>query len=433
MLLLCWLVGCQQVSSEAPYSITLLHFNDLSGNVRPLDDNSAGLARMATVIKEEKRRNPACLLLVSGDLITGSALSSLSRGEAIFRLANLLGIDAFAPGNHEFDYGVPQYMKFMKIADFPFLVANMEYEGRVFADAPFVVFTVGGEARVGVIGLISKDTPWLTFKENVKGVVFSDPAGTANKFLPAMESQSHLIVALTHQGIEEDKKLAQAAEGIDVIVGGHSHDYLFKPVRIGKTWIVQAGEDGKYLGIVRVKLEKKSEKILAFDSELKKMGPDISEDSSVASAVQAEENALPVNINEQLAEVTKFMAKNEDVAKWVAKALKNYANADLGMVNIGGIRADLKPGPVTLADVFRVMPFDNYVVVAEINGEKIIKWLSENKIVLDRKIRIKKRDTYKVATMDFIAGIFRLSDVKKMDVLVRDILVQDLKMRKKLP
>lgn len=430
---LCWLVNCQKVSSEVPYSVTILHFNDLGGNVRPLNDDSAGLARMASLIKEEKRRNPATLLLVSGDLITGSALSSLSKGEAIFRLANLLGIDAFTPGNHEFDYGVPQFMKFMKIADFPFLCANMEHEGRLFADAPFVILTMGSETRVGIIGLISKETPWISLKENTQGLTFSDPVETANKFLPNLESQSHLIVALTHEGLEDDKKLASKVNGIDVIVGGHSHDYLFKPVRIKDTWIVQAGEEGRYLGIVHIKIEKKSEKILAFDSELKKIDSNIAEDSVVASAIQTEENSLPVNIHEQLGEVTKFMAKNEEVARWVAKALKEYAGADLGMVNIGGIRADLTPGPVTLADVFRVMPFDNYLVMTNIEGEKIIKWMSENKVIIDKKMRLKKKEIYKVATMDFVAGIFRLTDVKNLNVLVQDVLVQDIKTRKKLP
>lgn len=433
LVVFCLFSGCGNVSSEVTTSITLLHFNDLGGNVTPLEDDSAGLARIATLIKEEKNRNPACLLLVSGDLITGSALSSLTKGEAIFRLANLLGIDAFTPGNHEFDYGVPQYMKFMKIADFPFLTANMEYEGRVFGDAPFVIFTVGGEARVGVIGLISKDTPWLTFKENTIGVVFSTPAEIANKFLPNMESQSHLIVALTHQGLEDDKKLALTAKGIDVIVGGHSHDYLFKPVRVENTWIVQAGEEGRYVGIVRIRIEKKSEKILNFHSELKKIDSNISEDADVSESVQSEERMSPVNINEPLGEVTKFMAKNKDVARWVAKALKDYAKADLGMVNIGGIRADLQPGPITLAHIFRVMPFDNYLVVVEIRGEMIIKWLGENKIVLDRRIKIKKNEIYKVATMDFVAGIFRLSNPKNTGVLVQDVLVEDLKTRKKLP
>jgi len=421
-------------SDEGAVEVVIAHFNDLGGHVRADRSGRGGIVKLTGAWRKLKSKHPDALLLVAGDMITGSALSTLTRGEGIFRLANKMDINAFAPGNHEFDHGVEQYLKLMEIARFPFVAANlrpMESLGKVtLADAPYVILDTAG-IKVGVIGAAHPATHRLTFEKHTRGIEFLDAAQSMRKLVSKVDSEAQLIVALTHIGIESDRRLARKVRGIDIIIGGHSPGATYRPVRIGNTWITHAGEDGNYLGVLRIRLNPDTEKLNKVKGEMVSIGVRTPADPDMAAAVDAEEKKLPIRPDQVIARSAKHYDKNDDIAPWVAAIMKKHTGAELGLVNIGGIRADFEQGPVTYRDVYRTMPFDNRVVIVRLSGEELARWMKRGTLVPDRRFRPRPDKFYKVATMDFIVAQRRISKsrLRTLPLKVRDLMIKDLKRR----
>lgn len=425
--------SCSQTQSEGLLSVTIVHVNDLHGRVDPGEDGVGGFSHIAAALKKLRQKDPNLIFLISGDLITGSPLSSLTKGEAIFRLANRLGVSAFVPGNHEFDYGVPQYKNFLKIANFPFIAANMSIEDHTIpAHPPYIVLNAG-DVKVGVIGIAHPDTPLLTLPENTRGIAFEDAAPTLRKIIPEVTKKAQLIVAITHIGLQDDRKLAREVGGINLILGGHSHDRLDAPEKIGNTWIAQTGHNARFLGVIYVKISKSSKKIVSLRGMLIRMeGPS---DHDMTAAIAAEEARLPFKLDQPIGRATAALDKDADLAPWIAGLLKKYTGAEIGMVNKGGVRENLRPGQITYRDIFDVMPFDNKAVLAFIPGDHIRRWLDNQAVILDRNVKIDPNKTYRVGTMDYVASLYRIAPekVRKTDSLVRDIMIEEIKNRGVIP
>ena len=222
--------------------LTILHTNDLHGK---LSD------RAAERIAREKSTAEYCLLLDGGDAIASGNIYYRPGGEPILARMSELGYDAIAMGNREFHFLGPGLKSKVKLARFPILCANLHSElelGQLVL--PSVVFEVG--MKVGVFGLT---VPMITKRMMVSKLSpfwFEDPVETARDLVPGLKNQVDLLIALTHVGLKADMELAQSVPGIDIIVGGHTHAVLDKPVVVGETSIVQAGAWGRYLGRVDV-------------------------------------------------------------------------------------------------------------------------------------------------------------------------------------
>ena len=303
-------------SSADSVDIVIAHFNDLGGRVTLSRDGQGGVIRLAGEWRKIQKRHPEALLFVSGDLITGSPLSTLTKGEGVFRIANELGIDAFAPGNHEFDHGAEQYLRLKEIARFPFLAINMEFsqsrEKIRMTDAPYMMFDVAG-IKVGTVGAITPSTPFITFPENTRGVTFNKPSKTLRKIVEKVDRKAHLVVAITHLGMRDDRKLARKVRNIDLIVGGHSYDVTYRPVKVGKTRIVNAGGNGEYLGVVHVKINPATEKVLRVSGKMIPVGPDSPTDSGIETLARRMEQSLGVELDRSICFATK---KWIEIAMW---------------------------------------------------------------------------------------------------------------------
>ncbi len=424
----------RNVSSDGAVEVVIAHFNDLGGRIQANKKGRGGIIRLAGVWRRFQSKHPDAVLLGAGDMITGSALCTLTHGEGVFRLVDMMGMDAFAPGNHEFDHGVKQYLKFMEIAHFPFVAANLrpgKSLGKItLADAPYVILDAAG-VKIGVIGLAHPATPFLTFRKNTRGVDFLKSAPSVRKLISEVDNKAQLVVALTHIGMNNDRKLARRVRGIDIIIGGHSPEATYRPVRVGKTWIAHAGDNGNFLGVVRVRLNPATEKVVKVKGNLLPVGSRTPPDPDMATAAAAEEEKLPIRPDEVIAEALGHYDKNEDLAPWIARLMKDYSGADVAMVNIGGVRADFEKGSITYRDVFRVMPFDNQVVVIRIHGKELARWIRKGNLITDRSFRPDRSRFYKVATMDFVVSKRRIpeGDLRTTQLKVRDLMIQNLKRR----
>ncbi|MGH9399879.1 MAG: bifunctional metallophosphatase/5'-nucleotidase, partial [Thermoanaerobaculia bacterium] len=186
--------------SAAALTVTILHTSDLHGHVDPHDepgdrDFGQGVARIATAVRAARAEGRPLLLLDSGDTIQGSPTQALvfsgtipDAGDPIVRAMNLVGYDAMAVGNHEFDFGRARLEKSRREAKFPWLSANVVGEGGKPAFAPYLVKTVGG-VRIGILGLTTQTVPTWEPAAHLYGLKFEDAVETARRLVPVLRGK----------------------------------------------------------------------------------------------------------------------------------------------------------------------------------------------------------------------------------------------------
>jgi len=234
--------------------IRLLYVNDFHGFAEEQrSDFTGGMVGGAPYLAgmiDRLRQDRPSLLLSAGDMIQGSNWANLFQGKSVIEIMNRMGFDAMALGNHEFDFGIDTLKERIKEARFPYLGANIiGLEGI----QPFIIKELKG-VRIAIIGLATEETPIYTHPDNVRGLIFQLPFDTAERCIKELRDKVDVIIVLSHLGFHNDMVLAQKVGDIDVIVGGHSHTKIEKPVLIGKTVIVQAWEHGKVLGVLDLTL-----------------------------------------------------------------------------------------------------------------------------------------------------------------------------------
>lgn len=349
-------------------ALTILHTNDLHGNVSPAPGGIAGFAAVAAYLNQVRQERKNVLVLDAGDCISGTPLSSLTKGRAIFDLMNLLRYDAGTIGNHEFDHGWRLIPEFVERAKHPIVCANaFDPDGKPLGDAPWVLREVDG-VKVGILGLVTEDTPRLTVAKGNEGVRFEKAVEAARRLVPEVDRAADLVILLTHVGHQEEKALARAVPGVDLIIGGHSHTEVPEPVRVGDTWVAQAWEYTKRVGRIEVRIDLDRGRVvevmgsLVAPAELK-----LAPDPEVAKAVAEQEAAIAKGLDERLAEAKHDLEK-KDLYRLVEQALRETVGGDFGFHNSGGIRGELKAGPITLRDLWRILPFENSVVKLSLKG-----------------------------------------------------------------
>ncbi len=261
-------LGLGSCSRFGEKHITILHTNDVHSHIDPFppehsrSPNMGGVARRASLIEQIRAENPNTLLLDAGDIFQGTPYFNFYGGELEFRLMSKLGYDVATIGNHDFDNGIDGLLAQMPYAQFRMVSANYDFRNTVMDGlvAPYTTRTLDG-IKVGIFGLgIALDG--LVLPELYKETRYLDPVEVAQDMSRILreEEQCHLVIALSHLGYEyrnparpSDVSLASQTDGIDLIIGGHTHTFLEKPVikanrRDQKVLINQVGCFGLYLG-----------------------------------------------------------------------------------------------------------------------------------------------------------------------------------------
>lgn len=224
--------------------IVILHTNDTHSNIDPFPENHSrypgmgGVAKRYSLINEIRKTEDNVLLLDSGDTFQGTPYFNTFNGILEMKLMTKMGYDASTMGNHDFDIGMDGFLKAKKHADFPFLCANYDFS-RTVLNKETQAYTIinKGNLKIGVFG-IGIALKGLVPEKNYDGTVYNDPIEIANQTALILKREKcDLIICLSHLGFEytnsekiSDRKLAQNSKNIDVILGGHTHTFLDKPV-----------------------------------------------------------------------------------------------------------------------------------------------------------------------------------------------------------
>ncbi len=417
---------------QGTVKLTVLHTNDHHGRFWKNNDGEYGLAARKTLIDavraEVKATGGHTLLLDGGDINTGVPESDTQDAEPDFKGMKLIGYDAMALGNHEFDKPLPVLAKQMQWAGFPMISANI-YLGGQRLYKPYDMFDRGG-LKIAVLGLTTNDTKKMTDPVNTIGLDFRTPADEAAKLVPDLRKQAHVVIAATHMGHYTDGKsgvnapgdveMARQVKGIDLIVGGHSQNPVCMleqlgastrndayvpgtacaPDRQNGTWIVQAHEWGKYVGRADFEYANGDFKLLKYallpvnlkrtvkgaDGKDSKQTytPEVKEDPDMLAMLQPFQDrgraALDVVVgrSDGVLDGSRDNVRKQptNMGVFIASVMMQKAGADLAMMNAGGVRDSMPEGPLTYKDVLKVQPFGNMLSHVTFTGTELMAYLS---------------------------------------------------------
>ncbi|EGN0157717.1 bifunctional UDP-sugar hydrolase/5'-nucleotidase [Salmonella enterica] len=425
----------QAYEKDKTYKITILHTNDHHGHFWRSEYGEYGLAAQKTLVdsirKEVAQEGGSVLLLSGGDINTGVPESDLQDAEPDFRGMNLIGYDAMAVGNHEFDNPLTVLRQQEKWAKFPFLSANIYQKStgeRLFK--PWAIFT-RQDIKIAVIGLTTDDTAKIGNPEYFTDIEFRKPAEEAKVVIQElnMNEKPDVIIAATHMGHYDngdhgsnapgDVEMARSlpAGSLAMIVGGHSQDPVCMasenkkqvnyvpgtpcaPDKQNGIWIVQAHEWGKYVGradfefrngemkmvnyqLIPVNLKKK----VTWDngkSERVLYTPEIAENPQMLSLLTPFQNKGKAQLEVKIGSVNGLLEGDRSKVRFVQTNMGRVilaaqiarTGADFGVMSGGGIRDSIESGDITYKSVLSVQPFGNIVVYADMSGKEVIDYLT---------------------------------------------------------
>lgn len=376
---------------EGPVELVILHTNDIHGKFTTTaatwqDGNPpiGGLANLSAYVEDERAGYDRTILLDAGDFMTGNPICDEVHegvtGGAMVALLNLVGYDAICLGNHEFDHGLETLDGLMGLSEFPLVSANtFRPQGGLTAPEPYVIVEERG-LRIGVIGLMTENLYGVAAPSKLAGTRVTSAAEAARSIVSEIDDRTDLIVLLTHIGVDGDRELARQVEGIDVIVGGHSHTRLTEPVVEQGVIIVQAGAHNRNLG--KLVLTVADDAVTAHAGELIELWPREGGRPDLREMVGDWETKIEAEFGRQVATLATAWDREyhaeSNIGNWLCDRLREHVDADFAVLNSGGIRKDQGTGPMTKLDVMEILPFANMVTTFTVTGEELLTIMRKN-------------------------------------------------------
>ena len=371
--------------------VTLLQIND-AYVLEPVDGGRrGGMARLATLVKRARAANPNTIFAHAGDAISPSPMSTILHGEQMIAVLNAVGVDVATFGNHEFDFGPEILRQRMRESRFVWLSANVRDRatGAPFGLAVRERLVTLGSLRVGLFGLTTAET--ATTSAPGPGIEFLEPLEAGRAAAAALRrSGAHVVVGVTHQHMRADRALAAAAD-VDVVLGGHEHEPLV--AEEGKALITKAGSDARYL--VQVDLWLRPDGALVERSwTFHEVSARVPEDPEVAAVVRRYGDRLNRELDTVVGQTTTplearriaLRTQESNLGNFIADAMRARLQADVAVLNGGGIRTDrvVPVGPLTKRDVHGLLPFANAVMKLAVSGARLRETLEQGLAGLER-------------------------------------------------
>jgi 5'-nucleotidase / UDP-sugar diphosphatase len=392
-----------QFISVSGKTLTILHTNDLQGEILPFHEEVdgkkveiGGIARIATVVKDIKNKTKRVLLVDTGDTIQGTLYTRIPGAITdIGELMSEIGYNAVTIGEHDFDKGPEGLREYILSSTFPFLAANLDVtKSQVLKNennnsmlAPYVIVDMsqGDEEtlKVGIIGVTTEEAN--IFAKTGSDVFVTDPVDAVRRVIDGIKEKADIVIVLSHLGLNEDRQLASRVNGIDIIIGGHSKTKLTVPVLINnpdgrKTIIVQAKNQGRYIGKLDVAINNRATKLV--DYKLLPLDETVVPDNTYATKITSLQDRLEKEAKKPIGETkvplnvvkSHIRTGETNLGSLVAEAIREeFPEVDVVLQNSGGIRGDtiIPPGKLTMKEVYEWHPFENKIVLVTITGKQL--------------------------------------------------------------
>lgn len=474
------LLGAVGMSAE---KIVILHTNDTHSAIDPDVTGAGGVLQRKAVIDSVRKAEKNVITVDAGDMVQGSLYFKFFNGDVEYPLMNMTGYDIRVLGNHEFDNGLKELAKFYKNVKSDRLSANYDFSETPLKGMfePYVIKKIGGK-KIGFFG-INVNPDGLIAKSNYEGLKFKDILKTANETADMLrnEKKCDVVVMVSHIGVSNkdsgttDYDVARASHNIDIIIGGHSHT-LILPENKGKfpsvvknadgrdVLVTQTGKYGKYVGEVTIDTDRLGHgdpfeyKLIPVTDRF----PQEKLDKKMVEFLKPYRHKVDSVNNNVIAHALYDLNSdnpNGGYANWTADYARWYGNLKLdslgmsrpviGLMNIGGVRQNMRKGDVTEGEMLATFPFGNRMVLKEVSGQDFIdamkvaagrggECVSENvrvvlnpdktveHVVVDGEI-MDPAKTYTICTIDYLAeGNDQLSSLKRGRLLWSDDVIMSV-------
>ncbi|MGB9695982.1 MAG: bifunctional metallophosphatase/5'-nucleotidase [Ignavibacteria bacterium] len=382
-------IQCLSQTKDNLRDLTILHWNDFHAHNLPYQvtkKDSAGnkityyVGGTSSMLGYLKNlRDDKSLVLNAGDEYQGSPICSITKGFSQIPLLNLYKLDAFVLGNHDFDYGVTLLDSALKQANFVVLSANLyDVSKQSLAAEPYTIKELNS-IKVGIIGISPEELSTLTLPQNIENIRILNTDSVVAVAIEELKKQHcNLIVLLSHNGVERDSIYAvKFHRDIDVIIGGHSHSTLYKPKIVDGVIICQAGYYGRFLGKLDLKVDIEKDTVANYFEKLYETAFDSSiYDKDAQYLVENMVKQIEPEMERVIGSIDKDLNKTT-IGLWQAEIIKERVKSDIGFLNSGGIRGNIKKGDIKVKDIWEINPFDNTIVVVTVKGN-LLKQMMEN-------------------------------------------------------
>ena len=385
------------VKDDGEIEIVFVQANDVY-EIAPLADGSGGLSKVAALKKSEVSANPNTFLVMAGDFLSPSVYNTLQydgkriRGQQMIDVMNTAGFDLAVFGNHEFDVTENELQERINESSFQWISSNVFHQLKDSV-IPFVKYRNGVTARLPDQEIITvKDKDGTTARIGIIGITittnnsayvhYRDPLESAKKVYESIKDSCDAVIALTHQTIREDIKLAGQLPGLALILGGHEHDMRFN--KTGNVYITKSHANARSAYVVKLHINTRTH-VVSVVPELKELDKNAATDSATNVAVKkwmdiADRNYSATGFDPQriiIAAGDSLEGREAQVRKGttnftelIVKAMASACPAaDIVIMNAGSIRLDdvLDP-PVSEYDILRSLPFGGSIRETEMKG-----------------------------------------------------------------
>lgn len=352
------------------------------------------MLRCASAIEDVRRKSPNVLYVDCGDVFQGTAESWLTQGRIMTRTLEWLRCDAWTLGNHDFDWGVDALVALHDQTSLNMLSANLvvspDSTNRLYKVTPFVVKDMDG-VRVVIVGLTTPGIPTWTRPEMLGNVGFSRSVGALAKIMPSVRAERpDILVLLLHQGYKdlgddnanEVNQLARSFPEFDVMLGGHLHKPLAS-ARLNGVLYSQAGYYGNWLGRVDLVFDTVRKKVVSKIADAIPIENRYEEDAELKALLRPDLDKAESYLGEKLGVAETGLVASakapaqSPIQQLICKSIIQATKADVALHGIL-VEGSIEPGVIRLSDIWRIIPYENRIGVAELTLPEIREILEEN-------------------------------------------------------
>ncbi len=370
---------------HAAERLTIIHVNDW--------DDMTAAARIAAAVARERTRaaslGSTTLVTFGGDMISPSMLSAIDEGAHMMVLADAIGFDVGVTGNHEFDFGTDVLEERLAESSMVWLAGNVARQGRALAGTQPVVILERGNLAIGVLGLVTESTAWIS--DPGDDVSFASFLATGTELAGTLEADgADVIIALTHLAIANDRALLAASDAIDIVLGGHDH--LLVALWDGNQAMLQSGSQGRHVAVADLVVEEDG--VIRFEDIRLVDTTGAGDDPEIAAMVTGFEGDLGAFLDQVIGHTTTALdtrrahvrSRETAFGNLLTDAMRRATGSDVALHNGGGIRGDTRYPPgtaITREMVLRELPFRNKAVVLGISGRTLMHVLEHAVSAID--------------------------------------------------
>ena len=431
-------------------SLQIFYLNDLHGSIlensSDLGSHEIGLAKIANFINQKRKENSNSIFIAGGDMLQGSALSNYYLGESTLNILEMMGLDVFVVGNHEFDWGIEEVTKHFKGNNpkysFPLLAANIynKNTGMLLEGTKPYHIIERGSIKVGIIGYIGQGLESSISASRVKDYEFRDPVPIVTHYASLLRETHgvNFVITVGHVGETHHNTEIQNLTGsskIDLMFNAHTHRNYIN-IDGDKAPIIQSRANGIAVGYVEVdnisgvvSINRETMKnYLYYQSELFTTA-----DSQIEAQIEFyREETDPIFKTTIIYNATKI--DRYSFGEWLSKLMAIKTGSDAGVYNSGGIRDTLPAGNINIETLYKILPFDNMVKSAVLKGNYVDSEINNNPSYLNG-VTISTSSYYRVVTNDYVfdyeRGVYQRygTDVILYDGNIRDWVIEEMRLQ----